>query len=143
MIDGSDLLTAYDRREHWCETLGGVSAPAARAAMVSNRLGRLTLSDLVRRAEIAERELYNLGITVTVYSERDVIDRTLPFDVRAGNPAMEQLDETRAALAVHTQDTVIEFGLHEFSDCLQRQPMAITIAVRQELCGVPATTNAA
>lgn len=81
MNDGSDLLTAYDRQNHWCEMLGGDGAPAEHAAMVRSRLGRLSLSDLVRRAEIAERELYNLGITFTVYSERDVIDRILPFDV--------------------------------------------------------------
>ena len=29
----------------------------------------------------AARELYNLGITFTVYSDQDVIDRILPFDV--------------------------------------------------------------
>ncbi len=81
MTDGTDLLTAYDRQSHWCEMLGGDGAPAEHAFMVRNRIGRLTLSDLVRRAETAERELYNLGITFTVYSERDVIDRILPFDV--------------------------------------------------------------
>jgi len=81
MSDGADLLTAYDRQNHWCEMLGGDGAPAEHAAMVRDRLGRLTLTDLVRRSETAERELYNLGITFTVYSERDVIDRILPFDV--------------------------------------------------------------
>ncbi|MEQ8397052.1 circularly permuted type 2 ATP-grasp protein [Thalassobaculum sp.] len=60
---------------------GGDGAPAEHASMVRDRLGGVTLSDLVRRSDIAERELYNLGITFTVYSERDVIDRILPFDV--------------------------------------------------------------
>lgn len=36
---------------------------------------------LRRRANDAERELYNLGITFTVYTDRDAIDRILPFDV--------------------------------------------------------------
>lgn len=36
---------------------------------------------LRRRAAAAERELHSLGITFTVYSERDAIDRVLPFDV--------------------------------------------------------------
>ena len=81
MNDGVDLLTAYDLQGHWCEMLGGDGAPAEHASMVRDRLGGLTLSDLVRRSEVAERELYNLGITFTVYSERDVIDRILPFDV--------------------------------------------------------------
>jgi uncharacterized circularly permuted ATP-grasp superfamily protein len=32
-------------------------------------------------ARDAERELFNLGITFTVYSKREAIDRILPFDV--------------------------------------------------------------
>lgn len=81
MSDGGDLLSTYQRDHHWCEMLGGDDAPADHAIAVRERLGHLSLEDLVRRAEIAERELYNLGITFTVYSERDVIDRILPFDV--------------------------------------------------------------
>jgi len=34
-----------------------------------------------RHARDCEHELFNLGITFTVYSERDAIDRVLPFDV--------------------------------------------------------------
>lgn len=34
-----------------------------------------------RRARDCEHELLNLGITFTVYSDRDAIDRVLPFDV--------------------------------------------------------------
>ena len=41
----------------------------------------MDFADLQRRAKDAERELYNLGITFTVYSDRDAIDRILPFDV--------------------------------------------------------------
>ena len=41
----------------------------------------MSLAELQRRAQAAERELFNLGITFTVYSERDAIDRILPFDV--------------------------------------------------------------
>lgn len=65
------------------------------------------------------------------------------FGLRAGNSAMELLDETRAALSAHSPDTVIQYGLHEFSDYLQRQLIAITAAVRQEFCGVaPASETA-
>ena len=38
-------------------------------------------SELARRAKIAELELYNQGITFTVYSDKDAIDRILPFDL--------------------------------------------------------------
>ena len=43
------------------------------------------------------------------------------YGLRAGSGAMELLDETRAALAGHTPDSVIQYGLHEFSGYLQRQ----------------------
>ena len=56
-------------------------APEAALAAIRERLGRMSLAELQRRAELAERELFNLGITFTVYSERNAIDRILPFDV--------------------------------------------------------------
>jgi len=64
------------------------------------------------------------------------------FGLRAGSTAMELLDETRAALGGHTPDTVIQYGLHEFSDYLQRQLMAIAAAIRLEFCGVQPESDA-
>src|SRR5580704_2711698 len=74
------LLDAYDTNGFYCEMHDG----AARDPMIADVLTRLrgvTPDDLRRRAEIAESELYNLGITFTVYSDRDAIDRILPFDL--------------------------------------------------------------
>ncbi|HUZ62698.1 MAG TPA: circularly permuted type 2 ATP-grasp protein [Acetobacteraceae bacterium] len=48
---------------------------------VRDRLASLSIQALKQRAAAAEAELYNLGITFTVYSEKDTIDRILPFDV--------------------------------------------------------------
>lgn len=42
---------------------------------------RMKISTLRRRAQSSDRELYNLGITFTVYDDRNAIDRVLPFDV--------------------------------------------------------------
>ena len=64
------------------------------------------------------------------------------YGLRAGSGAMELLDETRAALAGHTPDSVIQYGLHEFSDYLQRQLIAIAAAVRREFCGAPSASDA-
>lgn len=36
---------------------------------------------LQARAKDADSELFNLGVTFTVYSDKDVIDRVLPFDI--------------------------------------------------------------
>lgn len=49
--------------------------------LIRERLGALSIDDLKRRALEAEAELQDLGITFTVYSDKDVTDRVLPFDV--------------------------------------------------------------
>ncbi len=48
---------------------------------IRERLNQLDIAALRRRARDAEKELFNLGITFTVYTDRDAIDRILPFDV--------------------------------------------------------------
>ncbi|MBV8455657.1 MAG: circularly permuted type 2 ATP-grasp protein, partial [Acetobacteraceae bacterium] len=70
------VLDEYHPREFYCELVRCEAAWPVR-----KRLSEMSIFDLKRRAENAETELYNLGITFTVYSEKDAIDRTLPFDV--------------------------------------------------------------
>jgi uncharacterized circularly permuted ATP-grasp superfamily protein len=53
--------------------------PASRPIL--ERLTGFGIEALESRAERAKEELYNLGITFTVYSEDRRIDRILPFDV--------------------------------------------------------------
>ena len=72
---------AYDPAGYYCELLGRERGSEAALAAIQDRLARISMAELRRRAELAERELFNLGITFTVYSERDAIDRILPFDV--------------------------------------------------------------
>ena len=76
----SGLLGSYDAGEFYCEMTDG-AARDPRIAEVLARLRNITPDDLRHRAGIAEAELYNLGITFTVYSDRDAIDRILPFDL--------------------------------------------------------------
>ena len=54
---------------------------ARRARSVRERLSGLSIDALKERAAAANAELYNLGITFTVYSDAQTIDRILPFDV--------------------------------------------------------------
>jgi uncharacterized circularly permuted ATP-grasp superfamily protein len=78
----SGVLSRYDQGPFFCEIMGQAGTPAVEhTAAIRERLAQLDLSALQRRSEDAERELYNLGITFTVYSEKDAIDRILPFDV--------------------------------------------------------------
>jgi uncharacterized circularly permuted ATP-grasp superfamily protein len=75
------LMEGYDRGAFFCELTSQRTSNQAEIATVLQRLGSLDFADLSRRSADAERELFNLGITFTVYSERDSIDRILPFDV--------------------------------------------------------------
>ena len=74
-------LDGYDPGESFCELLGTEREPNALIAPLWHALETSDLALLQRRAADAERELFNLGITFTVYTEKDAIDRILPFDV--------------------------------------------------------------
>jgi uncharacterized circularly permuted ATP-grasp superfamily protein len=70
------VLDGYDPEGFYCEMLRG---PAS--APIRQRLAALSIEVLKERAAAANAELYNLGITFTIYSEARTIDRILPFDV--------------------------------------------------------------
>jgi len=75
------LLQSYDAGGFYCEVFGGSKHPVSHTRTVRERLDGMSLAELRRRAQAAERELYNLGVTFTVYTSREQIDRILPFDV--------------------------------------------------------------
>ncbi len=90
--------------------------------------------------------LFNSAFPRSIWTGLSEIDFNLhrlrsDFGLRAGNGAMELVDETRAALESHTPDTVVNFGLHEFSDYLQRQLSAITTEIRRDFCGFEPITD--
>jgi uncharacterized circularly permuted ATP-grasp superfamily protein len=74
----NDLLAGYDPGDSFCEITG--AGGAADPSALARRLGSYRLRRLHGRNLAAERELKNLGITFTVYSEAGAIDRILPFD---------------------------------------------------------------
>ncbi|KPK66482.1 MAG: hypothetical protein AMS21_02150 [Gemmatimonas sp. SG8_38_2] len=76
-----ELFAHYDRGGFFCEMFGGAAKPAEHTHDIRRRMRDMKVSTLKRRAQQSDRELYNLGITFTVYSDRDAIDRVLPFDV--------------------------------------------------------------
>ena len=75
------LLQQYDPGGYYCELSGGEGRKAAHTLQIRKRLDGYSLAELRRRALAAERELFNLGVTFTVYTSREQIDRILPFDV--------------------------------------------------------------
>ena len=72
---GGFLLDGYDPQGFYCELLR-----CAGNARLCDRLARMPVADFRRRAAGAEQALYNLGITFTLYSDNNAIDRILPFD---------------------------------------------------------------
>ena len=76
----SGTLSGYDPNPFYCEMLRSAACSAA-IGKVAGRLDALALETLRARAGDAESELYNLGITFTVYTDKNAIDRILPFDV--------------------------------------------------------------
>jgi uncharacterized circularly permuted ATP-grasp superfamily protein len=72
---GDFVLDSYDPGGFYCEMLR-----CAATAEIRDRLQRMPIAEFKRRAAGAEQALYNLGITFTVYSDSQAIDRILPFD---------------------------------------------------------------
>jgi len=78
IVSSKSLFEGYSGGGFFCELL---DQPRERGlGDVIDRLSAMEPADLRRRAKDASRHLFNLGITFTVYSDRDSIDRVLPFD---------------------------------------------------------------
>ncbi|MEZ5651161.1 MAG: circularly permuted type 2 ATP-grasp protein [Burkholderiaceae bacterium] len=76
-----DLFANYDAQDYYCELFGATDKEAEHTRLIRRRLSRMKLSTLKKRARATDTELFNMGITFTVYSDREAIDRVLPFDV--------------------------------------------------------------
>ena len=75
----SGLFSSYPNGDFYCEYAS--SSADTSVATIKERFGQFDLAELKRRAAFAQAELFNLGITFTIYSDRDAIDRVLPFDL--------------------------------------------------------------
>ena len=75
-----DLFRDYDAEQYFCELTNAREDDGGVPELIRRRLGRIGLAALRNRAEAAETDLIDLGITFTVYSEATAIDRILPFD---------------------------------------------------------------
>jgi uncharacterized circularly permuted ATP-grasp superfamily protein len=75
------LLSSYDARPFYCETLGSVSEERPELNSVVRQLSEISEAELRSRAVAAENDLFDLGVTFTVYSDKSAIDRVFPFDL--------------------------------------------------------------
>jgi uncharacterized circularly permuted ATP-grasp superfamily protein len=74
-----DPVASYDAGAYFCE-LTARSGDGGAIERIRDRVSAIGLDTLRARAAGAEHDLINLGITFTVYSEAEAIDRILPFD---------------------------------------------------------------
>ncbi len=75
------IFSTYDNPAFYCELMNRGTPLPETLQEVKERLSHLTLTDLRERTSNAENQLWRLGITFTVYTEREAIDRILPFDM--------------------------------------------------------------
>ena len=71
----------YDPGTGWDELLGAPGRPRPHARELAKHLSALSAQQLGRRQDAAERAILEMGITFTVYSEGQNIDRAWPFDI--------------------------------------------------------------
>jgi uncharacterized circularly permuted ATP-grasp superfamily protein len=74
-----DPFLSYQSEPYFCE-LTPRAGDAGACALVRDRVRHIGLEALRARADAAEHDLIDLGITFTVYSDATAIDRILPFD---------------------------------------------------------------
>lgn len=80
-VHEKSILHGYDPGPSYCELLGAENAGHLRSAGIWDRLLALDAEELRQRAAGVTGELLDRGITFTVYSDKDAIDRILPFDI--------------------------------------------------------------
>jgi uncharacterized circularly permuted ATP-grasp superfamily protein len=79
-VAAASPLPGYDPQPFLCE-LSPRDGDGGVPMLVAERLAGMDVAELRRRAAAAERDMFNLGVTFTVYSDANAIDRILPFDI--------------------------------------------------------------
>ena len=74
-------LNRYDPGEFYDELISTPGNPRTASRSLANYLGSLSAQELNRRQRAAELAIEEMGITFTVYSEGENIDRAWPFDI--------------------------------------------------------------
>ena len=88
----------YKPGKSYDELIEAPDQPREAAERLASYLGELGIRRLRRRQSAAERAIVEMGITFTVYSEGQNIDRAWPFDVIPRVLAAEEWDRTEAGL---------------------------------------------
>ncbi|MEZ5566460.1 MAG: circularly permuted type 2 ATP-grasp protein [Gammaproteobacteria bacterium] len=89
---------AYDPGDRFDELIQAPGQPRPSAEALAAYLSSLTAKQLKARQDAAERSIVEMGITFTVYSEGQNIDRAWPFDVIPRVLPAQEWQRTEAGL---------------------------------------------
>ena len=89
---------SYDPGDGFDELIAAPGEPRPAAEKLALYLSSLQASRLQRRQQAAERAIVEMGITFTVYSEGQNIDRAWPFDIVPRTIMAQEWEHTEAGL---------------------------------------------
>lgn len=81
MVQERGIFSSYRSPDFFCELMNRGEPLPPLLKTIRDRLAGITPEELRRRTDNAETQLWQLGITFTVYTDREAIDRVLPFDM--------------------------------------------------------------
>ncbi len=90
--------STYDPGDGFDAVIGPGGQPRPAAAELAHTLGELSPKELADRQKAAEAAILEMGITFTVYSEGENIDRAWPFDIVPRPIARTEWDGVEAGL---------------------------------------------
>ncbi len=93
----------YDAGGFYDEMISSPGQPRAAARVLANYLKSLSDQKLARRQRAAELAIEEMGITFTVYSEGENIDRAWPFDIIPRVVALREWRQIEAGLKQRMQ----------------------------------------
>ena len=88
----------YACRDYYDELMAAPGQPRESAGELCNMLARFSAEELAERKTAAEIAIRTMGITFTVYSEGNMIDRAWPFDIVPRIISAQQWEKTAAGL---------------------------------------------
>jgi len=74
-------LETYDPEDFYDELFISPGQPRPHASSLIDWIKKLSLEELYQNRETAQRALYNLGVTFSVYSDNQGIEKVFPFDI--------------------------------------------------------------
>ncbi|MDX1560542.1 MAG: circularly permuted type 2 ATP-grasp protein, partial [Marinobacter sp.] len=71
----------YDPNDFYDELIAAKGSPRPAATAITDYLGNLGSDEIQARQQAAELAILEMGISFTIYSEGENIDRAWPFDI--------------------------------------------------------------